>query len=111
MRLKGGDPFVFGRGGEEILELRKHGIPYSVVPGVTSSVAVPELAGIPVTHRRTARSFHVITGTPRTAAPRRSWSSTRKSQGTLVFLMGLNSLGEIASGLISGGMPGDTPRQ
>lgn len=109
VRLKGGDPFVFGRGGEEILELRKHGIPYSVVPGVTSSVAVPELAGIPVTHRRTARSFHVITGHTADSCTPEKLEQYAKIGGTLVFLMGLNSLGEIASGLISGGMPGDTP--
>lgn len=62
VRLKGGDPFVFGRGGEEIISLKENNIPYEVVPGITSSVAVPELSGIPVTHRKTARSFAVITG-------------------------------------------------
>ena len=62
VRLKGGDPFVFGRGGEEILTLKENNIEYGIVPGITSCVAVPELAGIPVTHRETARSFHVITG-------------------------------------------------
>ena len=62
VRLKGGDPFVFGRGGEEITALKAAGIPYSLIPGVTSSVAVPELAGIPVSHRGLSRSFHVITG-------------------------------------------------
>ena len=62
VRLKGGDPFVFGRGSEEILALREHGISWEVVPGITSCVAVPELAGIPVTHRNVSRSFHVITG-------------------------------------------------
>ena len=109
VRLKGGDPFVFGRGGEEILELQKHGIPYSVVPGVTSCVAVPELAGIPVTHRRTARCFHVITGHTADSCTPEKLEQYAKIGGTLVFLMGLNSLVEIASGLISGGMPGDTP--
>ena len=62
VRLKGGDPFVFGRGGEEVLALQAAGIPYEVVSGVSSAVAVPAAAGIPVTHRRLARSFHVITG-------------------------------------------------
>ncbi|MBQ3843100.1 MAG: uroporphyrinogen-III C-methyltransferase, partial [Ruminiclostridium sp.] len=60
-RLKGGDPFVFGRGGEEINELQKHEIPFEIIPGVSSSIAVPELAGIPVTHRNVSRAFHVIT--------------------------------------------------
>lgn len=62
VRLKGGDPFVFGRGGEEVLALQKENIPFQLVPGVTSAVAVPELLGIPVTHRETSRSFHVFTG-------------------------------------------------
>lgn len=62
VRLKGGDPFVFGRGGEEILELKKHNIPYEVIPGITSAIAVPEVAGIPVTHRKVATSFTVVTG-------------------------------------------------
>lgn len=109
VRLKGGDPFVFGRGGEEIQGLQKHGIPFAVVPGVTSSVAVPELAGIPVTHRRTARSFHVITGHTADSCAPEKLEQYAKLDGTLVFLMGLNSLGEIASGLISGGMPCGTP--
>ncbi len=109
VRLKGGDPFVFGRGGEELTELRKRGIPFSVVPGVTSCVAVPELAGIPVTHRRTARSFHVITGhTADSCAPDKP-ERYAALEGTLVFMMGLNSLDDIAAGLISGGMSGDTP--
>lgn len=64
VRLKGGDPFVFGRGGEEIFALKKHNIFYSIVPGISSAIAVPELAGIPVTQRKTSRSFHVITGHP-----------------------------------------------
>lgn len=109
VRLKGGDPFVFGRGGEEILELQKHGIPFAVVPGVTSSVAVPELAGIPVTHRRTARSFHVITGHTADSCTPEKLEQYAGLGGTLVFLMGLNSLADIANGLISGGMSTETP--
>lgn len=109
VRLKGGDPFVFGRGGEEILELEKHGIPFAVIPGVTSSVAVPELAGIPVTHRKNARSFHVITGHTADSCAPENLAQYAKLSGTLVFLMGLNSLESIAEGLISGGMPAETP--
>lgn len=109
VRLKGGDPFVFGRGGEEILELQKHGIPFAVIPGVTSSVAVPELAGIPVTHRKCARSFHVITGHTADSCTPENLAQYAKLSGTLVFLMGLNSLPDIAGGLISGGMPPQTP--
>lgn len=85
-RLKGGDPFVFGRGGEEILALKEHGIPYAVVPGISSSVAVGELAGIPVTHRRLSRSFHVITG--HSADGGENFAKYAQLGGTLVFLMG-----------------------
>ncbi len=109
VRLKGGDPFVFGRGGEEILELKKHDIPFAVIPGVTSSVAVPELAGIPVTHRKEARSFHVITGHTADSRTPENLAQYAKLSGTLVFLMGLNSLPEISQGLISCGKPADTP--
>ena len=112
VRLKGGDPFVFGRGGEEVLALQAAGIPYEVVSGVTSAVAVPAAAGIPVTHRRLARSFHVITG--HTAADGTETLTERldtlaKLEGTLVFLMGLHHLEEIADGLLQGGKPADTP--
>lgn len=109
VRLKGGDPFVFGRGGEEITELEKHGIPFAVIPGVTSCVAVPELAGIPVTHRKCARSFHVITGHTADSSAPENLAQYAKLTGTLVFLMGLNSLREIADGLVCGGMSSDTP--
>ena len=109
VRLKGGDPFVFGRGGEEITALAVNGIPFDIVPGVTSCIAVPELAGIPVTHRRTARSFHVITGHTADSGFPENTEQYAKLDGTLVFLMGLSSLEKIASGLISGGMSGDTP--
>ena len=89
VRLKGGDPFVFGRGGEEVLALQAAGIPYEVVSGVSSAVAVPAAAGIPVTHRRLARSFHVITG--HTAADgaetlTEQIDTLAKLEGTLVFL-------------------------
>ncbi|MGI6190490.1 MAG: uroporphyrinogen-III C-methyltransferase [Eubacterium sp.] len=107
VRLKGGDPFVFGRGGEEVLALQEAGVPYRLVPGVTSSVAVPEAAGIPVTHRRLARSFHVITG--HIADDELDYAAYAHLEGTLVFLMGLSALPCIASGLLSGGMAEDTP--
>ncbi len=106
-RLKGGDPFVFGRGGEEITELQKHGIAYEVIPGISSSIAVPELAGIPVTHRKTSRSFHVITA--HTADGTQDFSQYARLGGTLVFLMGLNSLGYIAYSLMNAGKPCITP--
>ena len=112
VRLKGGDPFVFGRGGEEILALQAEGIPYEVISGVTSSIAVPAAAGIPVTHRKTARSFHVITG--HTAAGSKETLSERletlaKLEGTLVFLMGLHHLEEITEGLVRHGKDPKTP--
>ncbi len=106
-RLKGGDPFVFGRGGEEIAELKKHGIPYTVVPGISSSIAAAELAGIPVTHRMTSRSFHVITG--HTAEGMTDISGYARLEGTLVFLMGLKKLPDIAKILIQNGKSADTP--
>ncbi|WP_294407507.1 uroporphyrinogen-III C-methyltransferase [uncultured Ruminococcus sp.] len=109
VRLKGGDPFVFGRGGEEIIALKENDIPFSVVPGITSSVAVPELAGIPVTHRDTARSFHVITGHTSEDMLPENMSHYAKCKGTLIFLMGLRKLPEIAAGLTEGGMSADTP--
>ncbi len=111
VRLKGGDPFVFGRGGEEIEALRQYNIPYEVIPGVTSAVAVPECAGIPVTHRGAARSFHVITGHTRDAAgaPDYDYELLGKLDGTLVFLMGLSNLKELAEKLMDEGKAAATP--
>lgn len=120
VRLKGGDPFVFGRGGEEIQELSKAGIPYEVIPGVTSAIAALADAGIPVTHRKLAQSFHVITG--HTAYPAETAHSPgpedtlpdgfplyAKLSGTLIFLMGLSNLETIAERLIGNGKAPDTP--
>ena len=107
VRLKGGDPFVFGRGGEEVLALQEAGVPFQLVPGVTSAVSVPEIAGIPVTHRKLARSFHVITG--HIADDDLDYSAYAHMEGTLVFLMGLSALPRISAGLLAGGMAGDTP--
>ena len=111
VRLKGGDPFVFGRGGEEALALAAEGIPYEIIPGVTSAVAVPECAGIPVTHRSLSRSFHVITGHTKGAEgglpP--EFGQVAALPGTLVFLMGLNSLPAIVEGLLKAGRPQSLP--
>lgn len=111
VRLKGGDPFVFGRGGEEVLALESRGIAYEVVPGVTSAVAVAECAGIPVTHRQVSRSFHVITGHTREGQDclPGDFKLYGALPGTLVFLMGLGTLPSIAEGLIEGGKSPQTP--
>lgn len=111
VRLKGGDPFVFGRGGEEILALRKAGILTEEIPGVTSGIAVPAQAGIPVTHRGTSGSVHVVTG--HGAAGEDGLPEDMETlaglKGTLVFLMGLTNLREIAEGLIEQGKCPKTP--
>lgn len=111
VRLKGGDPFVFGRGGEEIDALNRYGIPYEVIPGITSAVAVPECAGIPVTHRGVSRGFHVITGHTKedSGNPVCNYKVLADTEGTLVFLMGLSKLGLIAGELMAAGKPGATP--
>ncbi len=110
-RLKGGDPFVFGRGGEEAEALQQAGIPFEVVPGITSAVAVPAYAGIPVTHRGLASTFAVITGNedPEKEGSDIDWKSISTGAGTLVFLMGMGNLPSIASRLISHGRPPGTP--
>lgn len=105
VRLKGGDPFVFGRGGEEAEALIKNGIPFELVPGVTSAVAVPESAGIPVTHRQVSRSFHVITA--HSAGDQKAYLTEqirclKDTEGTLVFLMGLSHLDDICRELTAG---------
>lgn len=111
VRLKGGDPFVFGRGGEEIDALNRYGIPYEVIPGITSAVAVPECAGIPVTHRGISRSFHVITGHTKehSGNPVCDYKVLADTEGTLVFLMGLSKVGVIAGELMAAGKLGTTP--
>ena len=107
VRLKGGDPLVFGRAEEEISALRSAGIPYEIIPGVSSATAVPAHAGIPVTSRGTARGFHVITG--HSCAGQEEFERCAGLEGTLVFLMGLGKAGEIADGLIRGGMSPEMP--
>lgn len=110
VRLKGGDPFVFGRGGEELELLAKQGIAFEVVPGVTSAVAVPAYAGIPVTHRDMTSSFHIITGHARHGGTDRiDYEALVKMKATLVFLMGISSLQNICEGLLKAGMEPDTP--
>ena len=111
VRLKGGDPFVFGRGGEEASYLRAHGVPYVIVPGVSSAVAVPAYAGMPVTDRRLASSFAVITGHEDPAKPqsRVDWAGVARGADTLVFLMGLTNLPRIAERLVAEGRAADTP--
>ncbi|MFI3171014.1 MAG: uroporphyrinogen-III C-methyltransferase [Eubacteriales bacterium] len=110
VRLKGGDPFVFGRGGEEIETLLLHKIPYEVVPGITSAIAAPSFAGIPVTHRDFCSSFHVITGhQKKNEALKVDFDSLVQTKGTLIFLMGISTLKEICEGLIKAGMEGKMP--
>jgi len=110
-RLKGGDPFIFGRGGEEAMELSEAGVPFEVIPGVTSAIAVPTYAGIPLTHRDLSSTTCFITGheDPTKKGSNINWDSLAQSSGTLVFLMGIGNLGRITSRLIHGGKPSDTP--
>lgn len=107
-RIKGGDPYVFGRGGEEALELRKENIDFEVVPGVTSAIAALNYAGIPVTNRGMSQSFHVITGMS-SSTLKIDWKSISKVEGTLVFLMGLNNISNIIENLIKHGKNPNTP--
>ena len=111
VRLKGGDPFVFGRGGEEADALSASEVPFEVVPGVTSAVAAPAYAGIPLTHREHASSFTVVTGSLSEASDRNSpdWAALAKTPGTLVILMGWRYLSDIAATLIANGKSGATP--
>ena len=111
VRLKGGDPFVFGRGGEEALLLAENGLPFEIVPGVTSAIAVPAYAGIPVTHRGVAVSFAVVTGheDPTKDASGLDWQKLATGVDTLVFLMGVGNLPAITAELMRHGRAGDTP--
>ena len=108
-RVKGGDPFVFGRGGEEIQSLYDNNIPFEIIPGITSSISVPAYAGIPVTHRGIARSFHVFTGHTMEDGTWHNFEAIAKLEGTLVFLMGIKTLPTIVTDLISNGKCPDTP--
>ncbi|MFE9249399.1 uroporphyrinogen-III C-methyltransferase [Streptomyces sp. NPDC007088] len=111
VRLKGGDPFVFGRGMEEAQALAEAGIPCTVVPGISSSVSVPAAAGIPVTHRGVAHEFTVVSGHVAPGDPRSlvDWDALGRLRGTLVILMGVDKLGAIARALIAAGRDPRTP--
>lgn len=109
VRLKGGDPFLFGRGGEEAIALAAAGIPFSVTPGVTSALAGPAAAGIPVTHRGVSPAVTVVTGHRQSGAPPVDWRSLARVGGTIVVLMGVAERARIAHELQTGGLPADTP--
>lgn len=110
VRLKGGDPFLFGRGGEEVESLIEQNIPFEEVPGVTSAIAVPAYNGIPVTHRDFASSVHIITGHKKSGeADLLPYQAYVETKGTLVFLMGLQALPRIVKGLLDAGMPKTMP--
>jgi len=110
VRLKGGDPFVFGRGGEEAAYLHERGVSFEIIPGITSAISAPAYAGIPVTHRGVAVSFRVVTGheSPNKKESQIPWNNF-KTDDTIVFLMGLHNLPQISNKLIEIGKPTDYP--
>ncbi len=107
VRLKGGDPFVFGRGGEEAEELAAAGVPFEIVPGISSSIAGPAYAGIPVTHRDFATSVTLVTGHESDGSTGVDWEALAKMHGTIVFMMGLANLPLIVSRLREHGVPAE----
>jgi uroporphyrin-III C-methyltransferase len=111
VRLKGGDPTVFGRGGEEMAHLAAHEVPFEVVPGVTSAIAAPEVAGIPVTHRGTASAVSVVTGheDPAKEESAVDWAALAATGGTIVVLMGVRRLPDYTAALADEGLDPDTP--
>jgi uroporphyrin-III C-methyltransferase len=111
VRLKGGDPFVFGRGGEEMEHLAREGIPFEVVPGITSAVAGPAVAGIPVTHRDHASSVSFVTGHEDPTKPESAvnWDALAATGGTVVVLMGVGKLPDYTAELLAAGMEPETP--
>ena len=108
VRLKGGDPFLFGRGGEEAAFLSRHGIGFEVVPGITAAAGCSAYAGIPLTHRGLADSVRFVTGHGH-EGPERDWAALADPGTTLVIYMGLRRLPEIVAGLLAGGLPAGTP--
>ncbi|PHM74325.1 uroporphyrinogen-III C-methyltransferase [Xenorhabdus kozodoii] len=109
VRLKGGDPYVFGRGGEEAEVLAQHGIKFEVVPGISSSIGGLAYAGIPVTHRHYASSFHVVTGHTSQGNEQQDWKILAQLEGTLIILMGMTRLMEICQQLMLYGKSPTTP--
>ncbi len=111
VRLKGGDPYVFGRGFEELEYLAEYGIACEVIPGVTSAISVPGAAGVPITQRGVVHSFTVISGhlPPGHPSSLLDWNALAKSGGTLSIIMGVKNAGKIADALLLGGLPGSTP--
>ena len=109
VRLKGGDPFVFGRGGEEAIALAQAGFACEIVPGISSAIAAPEVAGIPVTHRGVSPAFTVVTGHRRNGETEVNWASLAQVGGTIVVLMGVSERAAIAAGLMAGGLSPSTP--
>ncbi|MEX2616230.1 MAG: uroporphyrinogen-III C-methyltransferase [Alphaproteobacteria bacterium] len=110
VRLKGGDPFVFGRGSEEALYLAEHGIGFEIVPGISASAGCAAYAGIPLTHRGVAKGVHFVTGHTRgTADDDLDWPRLADPDTTLVIYMGLSKIERICNRLIGAGLPGDTP--
>jgi uroporphyrin-III C-methyltransferase/precorrin-2 dehydrogenase/sirohydrochlorin ferrochelatase len=109
VRLKGGDPFIFGRGGEEIESLRANNVPYQVVPGITAANAAASYAGIPLTHRDHSQSVRFVTGFLKAGAPNSNFKNFLNTDETVVFYMGLHSLARLTEGLIDAGRSADTP--
>lgn len=108
VRLKGGDPFVFGRGGEEAVYVKKFGIPVHIIPGITAGIAAPAYAGIPVTHREYGNSFAVVTGHQMDGKKDANWAHLATAVDTLIIYMGIKNLPDICASLMENGRSGNT---